>query len=359
MAKRGRGPGLGLLALAALAALAAPGGRARSEASGWATTEETEVRLVASSAAVGEGEEVLLGLQFRMKPGWKIYWRSPGAAGFPPQLDWSGSENLDGARMRWPAPTRFTVLGFDTLGYTGEVVFPIAARVKEAGKPLALGLGVNYLVCDVQCIPYTARLALTLPAGPAQSTRHASLIEDFAGRVPGDGVASGLSIERVAARGMTLEVTARAATPFRAPDLYVEGPDSLVFGAPAIRLEDDGRRASFVVPVSAAVEPAAPLAAQPLTLTLVDGGRAMEQSVSARQVADPTGSPESLLGALALALLGGLILNLMPCVLPVLALKLANLLGHGGAERAVIRRSFLATAAGVVAAFLVLAVALI
>ena len=102
-------------------------------ASDWATTAQTKVRLV-SAVTGSEGAKIVpLGLQFVLKPGWKTYWRSPGDAGVPVTLDWSGSTNLAGAEISWPVPRRFSLFGLDTFGYEDEVVFPIAARPADPG----------------------------------------------------------------------------------------------------------------------------------------------------------------------------------------------------------------------------------
>ena len=124
----------------------------RAGASPWAETEQTALRLVSASQAVGEGGTVHLGLHFRLKEGWKVYWRSPGDAGFPPRADWSGSENLATANIAWPVPERFSILGFESLGYTGEVVLPVTAEVREPGSPLSLRGRVDYLACSDICI---------------------------------------------------------------------------------------------------------------------------------------------------------------------------------------------------------------
>src|SRR5690606_4870605 len=100
-------------------------GPALARASDWARSPETDVRLVSAVAAVGDLPEIPLGLQFRMRPGWKIYWRSPGEGGYPPRPDWTGSENFGGASIAWPAPERFSILGIDSIGYAGEVVLPV------------------------------------------------------------------------------------------------------------------------------------------------------------------------------------------------------------------------------------------
>ena len=83
-------------------------------ASSWAETDQSRVRLVSASTTVDIGT-VSLGLQFELKPGWKVYWRSPGDAGYPPSIDWKRSFNLKSASFAWPIPTRFSVLGLSLI----------------------------------------------------------------------------------------------------------------------------------------------------------------------------------------------------------------------------------------------------
>jgi suppressor for copper-sensitivity B len=347
-----------------LALLAAWRAEAQPAASEWARTDQTQVRLVSAATATGSAETVRMGLQFRLEPGWKIYWRSPGDAGFPPKPDWAGSRNLRSAEFRWPAPERFELFGLDTFGYGGEIVLPIEAQVETPGAPLNLKLALDYLVCEKICIPYQAALTLDLLSGAAQPSPHAHLIDRFVARIPGDGAGSGLAIERAAWRGggsPRIEVTARALTPFGNPDVIVEasGPAAdLGFGRPEIRLSEGGRAARLLVPVRGSVA-AQSLAGVPVTLTLVDGERAMERSLPLDTgLPTPTATPLSFVAALLAALLGGMILNLMPCVLPVLSLKMLSFVGHGGVATGRVRRNFLASAAGIVASFAGLALAL-
>src|ERR1700730_8648959 len=137
---------------------------AEEAASPWFTTEQGRVRLIAAEPAVGSGDAVWLCLQFELAPHWKVYWRSPGDAGYPPHLDWAGSENLAGAAVAWPAPERFTVLGFETMGYEHAVLLPITARLAKPGAALKVRAALQYLTCEIVCIPYETTLALDLPA---------------------------------------------------------------------------------------------------------------------------------------------------------------------------------------------------
>ena len=333
--------------LLAILAFVAPS-LAQAASSAWAETDQTAVRLI--SATDRAGGELKFGLHFRLDPGWKVYWRSPGDAGYPPRIDWSESENIGTVDMSWPTPKRFSVLGFDTLGYIDEVVFPLQATPLRAGQPVKIKGSLSYLACKDICIPYDANLALDLPAGPAKPSVFAHLINRYQVRVPGDGSAHGVVIERVESAGRILRVTARALTPFVLPDLFIEGPKDLYFSRPRVSLA--GKRAVLEVPVSGEGALAGGI---PLVLTLVDGDRSAERSVTV--AAAPWDA--SLPIILALAVLGGLILNLMPCVLPVLSIKLMGVIGHGGGDRRRVRLSFIASAAGIVFSFLVLAAALI
>ncbi|HJO68386.1 MAG TPA: protein-disulfide reductase DsbD family protein [Rhodospirillales bacterium] len=349
-----------VLALAAVPVQAAT--PAFATESPWVETDQTAVRLISAAATTGASEVVALGLQFRLKEGWKIYWRTPGDAGFPPQLDFSGSSNLAGARLSWPAPVRFSVLGLETLGYKDEVVLPIAARLDKTGEALAIDTRLRYLTCSDICIPYETRLRLDVPSGTLGPSRHAHLINRFAARVPADGSVYGLTIESAEASGAAsqpvLRVSATASEPFERPDLYVEGPPELAFSAPRLGLSEGGRRAHLEVSVYGIEDLDGALPGKRLTLTLVDGARTAERTLSVA-AARGFGLEGSLAFVLALAVLGGLILNLMPCVLPVLSIKLMGVIGHGGGERARVRASFLASAAGIEFAFLVLAGALV
>jgi len=335
----------------------------------WVAHDQVRLRLVAAGKTTtpAEGEETIsLGLQFDLSPGWKIYWRTPGDAGLPPTIDWDGSQNLSGAEMLWPVPHRFSLFGLETFGYGDEVVFPLIARLETPGEPVRLKANVNFLICEEICIPYQDQVTLNLSGGPFERTAHAFLIDNYKGQVPGFGAESGLSIEEAALIGTVeapeLQVRVRSDLSLEAPDLLVEAPPNFSFGVPVAEISSDGREA--VLRVAALTGPAGGvLEGKPLTVTVTDGLRGIEQGIMARFTAPPVEAPKedamTLIGILGLALIGGLILNLMPCVLPVLSIKLLSVVGQGGRERREIRTGFLASAAGIVFSFLVLASGLI
>lgn len=357
-----------LLALAGLAAgiLAAAGG-ASAAAGPWAEEEQARLRLVSAVQSVGgavAGDSLDLGLEFDLQPGWKIYWRSPGDAGLPPSVDWSGSDNLAQAEIRWPVPHRFSLFGLETFGYGGQVVLPVTAQVEDPAAPLSLRAKVDYLICEEICIPYTADLRLDLPAGDGARASQAFLIESFQDQVPGLGAERGLAITEVSLAGSLeqplLQVTARSDRPFTAPDLLVEAPPGFHVGLPEATLGDGGREVRLSVAIGSKPGSDTVLEGKTVTVTVIDGARGIEQQSVLRYAVPPAAATApldfaGLAGILALALLGGLILNLMPCVLPVLSLKLLSVVQQGGRAQGAVRASFLASAAGILFSFLVLA----
>ena len=358
------------VALLALGLVTAAGqGAARAAASSdWVSNEAGRVRLVAAVATTGKAAMLPLGLHFQLQPGWKIYWRTPGDAGYAPRLDWTGSGNLGPVALSWPAPKRFVLAGLQNHGYDGEVLLPLQAGVPQPHQPVALRLSVDYLACAKICVPLQASLSLDLAAGPPQPSDFAQLISRFDARVPGPADRQGVTVEALETWGTgdqgRLRLRVRADRPFEHPDLFVEPAEVAGFDAPQMTLSADRTRLS----AETAIVPgtlARPLAAGPLTVTLVDGERAMEATLVPTAVAADTPPPagasagRSWPAMLGLALLGGLILNLMPCVLPVLSIKILGALGHGGARLGHIRAAFLASAAGIVASFLALAAAAI
>jgi DsbC/DsbD-like thiol-disulfide interchange protein len=106
-------------------------------------------------------------LHLRLAPEWKTYWRAPGDAGIPPSFDWSGSENLAGVRLHWPAPEVFHTNGIQSIGYHDALVLPIEIVPKDAGRPVRLALTVDLGVCRDICMPASVTLGAELAGSGA------------------------------------------------------------------------------------------------------------------------------------------------------------------------------------------------
>lgn len=101
-------------------------------------------------------------VRLQLAPGWKTYWRTPGDAGIPPQFDWSGSDNLHSVGVTWPAPEVFMTAGMRTIGYTNDVVLPIALVPRQNGEAITLNATVDLGVCSDICVPHRMELSAVL-----------------------------------------------------------------------------------------------------------------------------------------------------------------------------------------------------
>lgn len=348
-----------------------------------ADERHAEVQLLSAVTAVGAGETLPLGLRVKLDKGWHTYWRTPGEAGLAPALDWSGSTNLKSAALLYPAPRRFTTLGLDNFGYEKEVVFPIDAVPSRAGETVDFNLKLDLLVCSDICLPETHQLSLALPAGPARSTAFAPLRARALKAVPrqDDGAVARAWLDYDSANVAYLAAELpMGRAPGKDADLFVEHGSGLSFGAPRVSYDRAAKKALMLAPLRGEEsydKALAQMTGSPLTLTFVDGARAVESrlGLSPRPKAEKPlpaqGTPPVLvektfdgLRVALFAFLGGLILNLMPCVLPVLSLKILSVLSHGGKEKSVaarvaVFRAFSASALGILCSFWLMAGALI
>lgn len=124
---------------------------------------EPEVSIL-PGGATADGR-YLAGLRIGLPEGWKTYWRQPGDSGIPPSFDWSGSRNLDGVEVVWPAPSLFDDEYGWVIGYKDELVLPLLVEPAGDGGDVALSLDLSYAVCKEICVPAEARLSATLPGG--------------------------------------------------------------------------------------------------------------------------------------------------------------------------------------------------
>jgi DsbC/DsbD-like thiol-disulfide interchange protein len=270
----------------------APHSRAlAADSSPWDGDARSAVRLV-SASHVGRDGVVRAGVELRLAAGWKTYWRYPGDSGVPPSFDFSKSENAKSVAVLWPAPHRFEYEGGASIGYKGEVIFPVHVVAENPKRPVTLRLAIDYAVCEKLCIPARGEAVLELAArstnglASAPSTSAASpndsrlaLAESRTPKPARLGEASPLAIVAVRREPgqphprIVVEVTAPAAGPL---DLFAEGPAAdwalplpeLVPGAPA------GRQ-RFAFDLDGAPPGVDPTGAA-LHFTLVSGDNAVE-----------------------------------------------------------------------------------
>ncbi|MFB2832471.1 protein-disulfide reductase DsbD family protein [Aeromonas jandaei] len=312
---------------------------------GWLTSPQNDHAKVRLQADRSAPDHTRILLDVALESGWKTYWHSPGEGGIAPQLLWD--EPVGDFQWSWPAPRHFEVAGLSTQGYQGEVRFPLSLNY-PAGQPLkgTLRLSTCSNVCILTDFPFTLAVDGQAPAG--FDFGWAKAISNQPQPLPAD------TRVELGYQHNQLQLRAERAEGWQSPALFIDALEGAEFGKPALEVE--GNTLIARVPVSDGWQGDAPdLRGQSLGLLLTSGEQAWQgKETIGAPLALPNQS-HSLFWLLGAALLGGLILNLMPCVLPVLALKLGSVLQHPEREQGTVRKQFLAASAGIIASFWVLA----
>lgn len=333
-------------------------------ASDWVKADYVEGRLVAATQGTGDSAELLAAIDLKLDPKWKTYWRAPGDAGLPPETDWTGSDNVAAASLLYPAPVRFQLFGLQTFGYADRVVFPVRVKLERPGEAANLKLKLNLLVCSDVCVPQVLDLSHAVPAGKAVPSDVAHDIQRAMSAVPSDAHATGISVKNAQATyrdgisGLSVEIDARqrlddldiipVVTPFAA------------FSAPKLELRDDRKRATAFFALSQPLPAGESLDGRKVDVTVTSGAIASESTMTVTPgEQSPASASFAWVAILATAILGGLILNLMPCVLPVLSVKMLSVLEAQKQSSSDVRAKFLMTSVGIIASLLALAATLV
>lgn len=371
-------------------------------------------RLLADVTEIRPGRPFRLGVHLTQAPGWHTYWKSPGAVGKPTELRWSGPEGTTFGAHAFPAPAWFELSGIVSYGYEDQVLLftEVTPPPNLPPGPATFRVEASWLVCEVQCIPGDAQLALTLPVvagdAPPAASPYAALFDHFAAThpTPAEAVRAytvQVALDRTAVRsgdefkvGVLLTPTGAGTveaksthgayplfTPLATPGWMMTGePVVTELGGGAVRVvvpgvalasettpgveraggllqvKVDGAwvRNEVTVPLPFAAEGEA-TAANP---SPIFDDAALAAVISGPPPAAPTGGAgPGFLPMLGFAFLGGILLNIMPCVLPVLTLKLYSLVGQADIAATERQRAGLAYTAGILVSFLLLAVGVV
>jgi len=333
------------------------------------STPHMTTELAAQTAGAAPGSTLYAAVILTADKGWHTYWRNPGDAGEATTITWTLPAGWRAGEIVWPAPSRLPVGPIMNYGYEGRAILAVPIEIPASvtpGQTANLSAGVDYLVCAQVCVPGTAKVAITVPivAGtPPIDAAFGKTITDALVAAPKDaGLAA--AFQRAGQR-LTLAVAGPPLAGRTDADVYFYPyQDNLIDQTKPQAVERGPKGLTFTLTPGAAF--AAAGAPKTVAGVLAVDGAAYE--ITATPGAAPAGA--SGLGApshggglglplaIAFAFLGGLILNLMPCVFPILAMKAAALAQHGG-EGSSARSEGLAFFAGVVVAFALLAGALI
>jgi thiol:disulfide interchange protein len=368
-------------------------------ASDSADAQHVHVQLMTAANGVAAPGQVLAGLYFKLENGWHVYWMNPGDAGQPPKINWTLPSGVTAGPLKFPAPKRLPLGPLMDFGYENEVLFPLTLTADSNVKPGSiahLAGKVSWLVCRETCIPEKANLDLDLPvvgsaAAAAVNIANAALIDKFTALLP-KPMAAGSKVGFVAAadgyrltaitgqseteaqffpadhdlianaapqaltptaKGLTLELKKDANAPnASAKPIQLRGLLELSGGRAFEISAQAGPPVAVKAPSedqSAASEPSSPPPSSAASQT--PAGTAAAPADGSTGSAQRDFGPANLLRVVGLAFLGGIILNLMPCVFPVLFLKGLALVNSGNEERHKLRAHGLVYTVGIVISF--------
>ncbi len=329
------------------------------------SSEQPRVRieLVSEVEGVRPGTPFWVALRQTISPGWHTYWKNPGDSGEPTTLDWTLPSGTSAGEIAWPPPERIRVGPAMSYGYTGEVLLPVRITPPATlapGDSFRLQVAAAWLVCEKECIPEEATVSRTLPVtagSPPADPRWGPAIAGVRAALPQP------IPWPVTVTASTDTVTIRiAATGLRSTRITEAWFYPLDWGLIEYAAEQETSVSAEGLTLRVARGPLPEAGERPVEGVLaiteqLDGGPVRQTfSVRAQPPTASSGAAEPVswgrfLRALGLALAGGLALNVMPCVLPVLSVKVLALAGHAGGSRAVRAAHGFAYTAGVLVAF--------
>lgn len=331
-------------------------------------TANVEAELHSSRAVIAPGERFTIVLRQTVREGWHTYWINPGAAGEPTLINWRLPAGFEAGPIRWPFPK---AIAFETLvnyGYSGEVLLPVEivapARLRP-GQAITLNAHATWVVCSDICVFEEGEFALPLSVAATgrDDPRWGPRIAAALAALPAPFDAGGALTARVtpgATPRLSLKLAGQTLRdpyffPYSRDAIDPSLPQNASFGAAGVSFDLAGgvdpnigrTRLDGVIAFtdSSGVRRAYEVFAEP--------GEPLPDTAGARQLEAPAMGAAALIAALGLAFIGGLILNIMPCVLPVLSVKALSF--AGGAHAGQARRHGMLYLAGVLATFLALA----
>lgn len=311
------------------------------------TDEHLQVRIIAPQIFSTQ-EETLIGLYFEPEEHWHVYWKNPGDSGAAPKFIFS-SETASIGPTLWPYPQRLPVEHLTNFGYEGAVAYLFSVRPKENISEVQMNIKMEWLVCNIECVPGFAELHFKRPTHHQSSQwqkEDFEIIKKFSSRIPSSSENASFQIKKIQMEKDFLKVHAPSPD-FEQIDLFPGEGEFILPAAPEKNLQTQ----EFIFKIQAAVKP--PSSFQ-LIGTLKSAAWQFDNlSITSTHASTTplTDSSSSVLSLFLLAVLGGLILNLMPCVFPVISIKVFSLLKTEDSTRT---RDCLHYSAGVMITFLFL-----
>src|SRR6266699_2265808 len=327
--------------------------------------ELVKAELLADANAIVPGKPFTIGLLLRTAPGWHTYWAFSGDAGLPTELKWKLPSGWKVGEIQWPIPLKTIDPGdIETYGYENEVLLmqEITPPQKLDSSRVKLSAEANWLVCEKICIPGSATPQLELPVSTTSQPANSEVFARYRRLLPQNWPESNAATanwSRVG-RDLHLKVTSETLANYPALDFFPLPEQGVVVGHPTIE-SHNRNEVVFRIPIESSEKSLSSIAGLIVYSQHPNGeDRAAWRISVAPTVAATSGAPtRGIFTFLLFGFLGGIILNLMPCVLPVISLKIFGFIQQAGQSRRKILRSGIAFTVGIFAWFIGLALLLV
>ncbi|MEL7326400.1 MAG: protein-disulfide reductase DsbD domain-containing protein [Pseudomonadota bacterium] len=297
-------------------------------------------------------------LDVKLTGDWKTYWRSPGEGGVAPSIDWEKSQNLTKVDWQWPYPQKYELLGIETLGYKGDTVFPMTLHVEDMNKPVTIDATLTLSSCTTICVLTDYHIQLSfLPSDLQVDEGVMFTYAQAVSSVPQASPFVEVTEANWDANQSKLQIKLTNSQGWQKPEVLVDGVDEATSDY-SFKLEGQHQEGNTLT-VNYSVNTwlgDVELDNQSVYVSIKDNNLLAQETAKAKAgVITQTLPSTSLVNIFLFALLGGLILNIMPCVLPVLGMKLSSIVAAQGVERRQIRTQFVASSLGILTSFWLLA----
>src|SRR5881227_1527134 len=327
--------------------------------------ELVKAELLADTNAIVPGKSFTIGLLLRMAPGWHTYWAFSGDAGLPTELKWKLPSGWKVGEIQWPIPMKTIDPGdIETYGYENEVLLmqEITPLQKLDNSTVKLSAEANWLVCEKICIPGSATPQLELPVSTTSQPANSELFARYRRLLPQNWPESNVASANWSRVGhdLRLGITSENLANYPALDFFPLPEQDVVVGHPRIESRNKNE-VTFRVPIESSEKNLSSIPGLIVFSQQANGeDRAAWQISAAPTLSAASAAPaRGIFTFLLFGFLGGIILNLMPCVLPVISLKIFGFIQQAGQSRRKVLRSGIAFAVGIFAWFLGLALLLI
>jgi thiol:disulfide interchange protein len=324
-----------------------------------------KAELLADTNAAVPGKPFTVGLLLRMAPAWHTYWKFSGDAGLPSELKWKLPPGWKIGEIQWPIPLKTIDPGdIQTYGYENEVLLmqEITPPAKLDSSSVKLSADASWLVCERICIPGGANLQLELPVSTTGQPANTELFARYRRLLPQNWPGANVATAHWGRVGsdLRLKVTSETLATYPAVDFFPLPEQSTVVGHPRIESRNKNE-IPFRIPIESSEKKLSSMAGLVVFSHQPNGeDRAAWQLTTPSAVSAARPAPaRGVFTFLLFGFIGGIILNLMPCVLPVISLKIFGFIQQAGQSRQKILRSGVAFTTGIFAWFIALAVLLI